>query len=229
MHHNPIFMALPSSVTCLAACAWATAGPTCGTQVVFDLSPFTPFSAAGEVIGVTTVQGEIVHARIDAEFVSNDEGLWSMDIAFEIGGRVAGISSSIEGWAGTGIFIATLETDLLNGFLVSGGGPFVEWYLQWTGGVVEELPEGGIVVVPVDGYFETLTLTLTLAECPSGDLTGDYEVNVFDLLELLGSWGACEQGEMCSADLDDDGFVNVFDLLLLLGNWGSYWCPPPLC
>lgn len=54
-------------------------------------------------------------------------------------------------------------------------------------------------------------------ECP-GDLDGNNTVNVFDLLELLGSWGPC-QG--CAADLDGNDVVNVFDLLQLLGAWGS--------
>ncbi|TVQ52602.1 MAG: hypothetical protein EA377_09780 [Phycisphaerales bacterium] len=56
-----------------------------------------------------------------------------------------------------------------------------------------------------------------------GDLTGDGQVNVFDLLELLGQWGACDDPEDCPADLTEDGQVNVFDLLELLGNWGV--CP----
>jgi hypothetical protein len=41
-------------------------------------------------------------------------------------------------------------------------------------------------------------------------------VDVFDLLELLGSWG--DSG--VPADLNNDGTVDVFDLLILLGAWG---------
>ena len=52
--------------------------------------------------------------------------------------------------------------------------------------------------------------------CPA-DLTGDGTVNVFDLLQLLDLWGACES---CSADLTGDGVVDVFDLLTLLAAWG---------
>ncbi|TVQ56625.1 MAG: hypothetical protein EA377_01935 [Phycisphaerales bacterium] len=58
--------------------------------------------------------------------------------------------------------------------------------------------------------------------CPA-DLTGDDQVNVFDLLELLSQWGPCS--ETCPADLTGDDQVNVFDLLELLAAWGS--CPPP--
>jgi hypothetical protein len=53
--------------------------------------------------------------------------------------------------------------------------------------------------------------------CP-GDLNADKTVDVFDLLELLGAWGACGD---CAADLNDDGVVDVFDLLDLLAAWGD--------
>ena len=53
--------------------------------------------------------------------------------------------------------------------------------------------------------------------CPA-DLNRDGAVNVLDLLELLGAWGAC--ADECPADLTRDGVVNVLDLLELLGAWG---------
>jgi hypothetical protein len=53
--------------------------------------------------------------------------------------------------------------------------------------------------------------------CPA-DLNGDETVDVFDLLELLGSWGPCPPP--CSPDVNGDGTVDVFDLLELLGAWG---------
>lgn len=55
---------------------------------------------------------------------------------------------------------------------------------------------------------------------------GNGTVNVFDLLALLGQWGACADCGNCPADIDPPGGncnVNVFDLLALLGQWGA--CP----
>ena len=60
--------------------------------------------------------------------------------------------------------------------------------------------------------------------CPEdlvGDINGDGVVDVFDLLELLGNWGACPDCGACPADLDGNCEVDVFDLLLLLENWTS--------
>lgn len=53
--------------------------------------------------------------------------------------------------------------------------------------------------------------------CPE-DLTGDGVVNVADMLQLLGAWGACTG---CSEDLNGDGTVDVADLLQLLSAWGD--------
>ena len=53
------------------------------------------------------------------------------------------------------------------------------------------------------------------------DTSGDGLVNVTDLLELLGAWGACPA--LCPPDNTGDGQVNVTDLLALLATWGV--CP----
>ncbi len=58
-----------------------------------------------------------------------------------------------------------------------------------------------------------------------GDLNIDGVVDVSDLLQLLGSWGQCPQGEECPADLTGSGSVDVSDMLVLLGAWGR--CPLP--
>ena len=59
-----------------------------------------------------------------------------------------------------------------------------------------------------------------LSACPA-DTNGSGEVNVTDLLLLLGSWGPCPGS--CPPDSNGDGAVNVTDLLVLLAAWGP--CP----
>ncbi len=67
----------------------------------------------------------------------------------------------------------------------------------------------------------------TLVPCNSctGNTNGDTVVDVFDLLDLLGAWGACDLPcpPSCAADSNADCVVDVFDLLDLLAAWGD--CP----
>ncbi|MDP7006366.1 MAG: hypothetical protein QF718_09175 [Phycisphaerales bacterium] len=50
-----------------------------------------------------------------------------------------------------------------------------------------------------------------------GDLNGDQEVNVADVLALIADWGECSA---CESDFNGDGFVAIEDLLVLIGAWG---------
>ena len=52
-----------------------------------------------------------------------------------------------------------------------------------------------------------------------GDVNIDGVVDVFDLFDMLGEWGACDGGDLCPADVNRDGVVDVFDLFEMLSNW----------
>jgi hypothetical protein len=52
---------------------------------------------------------------------------------------------------------------------------------------------------------------------PCGDIDGDGQVDVADLVAILAAWGPCVG---CPEDLDGDGVVDVADLLVVLGTWG---------
>ena len=63
----------------------------------------------------------------------------------------------------------------------------------------------------------TLHVEIIASEACEGDINGDGEVNVEDLLILIGAWG----GDDLAADLDGNGTVGVGDLLLLIAAWGA--------
>ena len=91
-------------------------------------------------------------------------------------------------------------------------------------GVVSDQPDIQSLVILADSD-ETLITGIAaspgpaVVSCPA-DTNGDNEVNVLDLLDLLGHWGACDE---CPQDLNNNGAVDVADLLALLGQWGP--CP----
>ena len=53
----------------------------------------------------------------------------------------------------------------------------------------------------------------------TGDTNGSGAVDIEDLLELIGQWGACSGS--CTGDFTDDGVVGVDDLLVLISVWGE--------
>ena len=62
----------------------------------------------------------------------------------------------------------------------------------------------------------------------TGDLNCDWQVNVPDLLAVIGAWGPCPPAppqepftETCHADFNDDGVVNHHDILAVVLNWTS--------
>ena len=70
---------------------------------------------------------------------------------------------------------------------------------------------------PMFGVGGIQVLINTAAQSTPGDLDGDGQVRVPDLVILLGAWGL---NPSHPADLDGDGEVRVPDLIILLGNWG---------
>ncbi|QDU66078.1 hypothetical protein [Engelhardtia mirabilis] len=141
-----------------------------GKELVFDLSPFTPFAVAGEVWVVSSEVGEIVDARIDATLVVHETGPWSMGLTFDLPTGLDGFSSDLEGWSGPGTFTKSFHTSALNGLVTPPPGtPLWSWFLHWTGGSPFSLPGGGDGYGPLDGEFTDLRLTLFFADCPFGD------------------------------------------------------------
>jgi hypothetical protein len=136
-------------------------------DVVFDFSPLTPDSVAGELFLLGTEPLNIVHARIDATFLSSDTNGWSIWLNFELPTGLAGVDSQAEGWSGTGRFSKSFTTDALDGYVApaEAGGSYA-WFVEWAGGHEFTLPGGGVGFAPVDGVFAQLVLTLTVVDAP---------------------------------------------------------------
>lgn len=130
-----------------------------------------------------------------------------------------------EGVTGPFQFIGGLDSGI-------GQDPAVLTFAFETDGASPGQYEAAITIVTSDEDIpgeevSPLALTLAVTVSTSGDVNGDGEVNVIDLLALLAAWGDCpDPPDPCPADLDGNGAVNTSDLLTLLANWGRA-APPP--
>ncbi|MBC8310221.1 MAG: hypothetical protein ISR75_06245 [Phycisphaerales bacterium] len=79
-------------------------------------------------------------------------------------------------------------------------------------GDIEDLRVGGQEFF-VDCFYSEAT---TAPSIP-GDVDGDGDVDLADLLALIAAWGSGD----AAADVNGDGVVNTADLLILIANWGS--------
>jgi len=110
-----------------------------------------------------------------------------------------------------------VDLDDLHLFLIAWGGPLNDCN---TNGVTDlvDIAQGLESDEDFNGIPDSCQPTCDF------DLDGTGDINVSDLLAMLGQWGACpDSPQPCSADVNQDGTVNVSDLLGLLSNWGS--CP----
>jgi hypothetical protein len=98
-------------------------------------------------------------------------------------------------------------------------------------GITDRLPGGAVRVyfvadVDVNGTTSTTddisgAFVMTVTPCPA-DTNDDDQVNVTDLLAVIGAWGPCVTNT-CVSDVNVDCNVNVTDLLSVIGGWGA--CP----
>lgn len=94
-----------------------------------------------------------------------------------------------------------------------------EFDLDQDGNMLESLPHD----LDADPRVRNAAVDMGAYESDfcTADFSGDSQINVTDLLSLLGAWGICQSP--CAVDTNGDGQVNVTDLLVLLSGWGT--CP----
>jgi len=116
--------------------------------------------------------------------------------------------------------------------------------------VIPFLPSGSTATLPFTwntsglgygNYFINATIDLISGEPSSaikivgcwiplsipGDLNGDFDVDIYDAVRLVGAYNS-HVGEprfFANADLDEDGDVDIYDVVILAGNYGERWTP----
>lgn len=164
---------------------------------------------------------------------SNFNGNNALGVSGDGGGLVV-ISGSVT--------VTTCLFDLNNAALVGGGIGVIGGSLTMTGSTITNnaATTGGGVGITGTGTAAIGTTSFcdnfpshiggaytdntgnTFCPLCIGDINGDGDVGMADLLELLACFGGAA-GCNPFADLNNDGFINSIDLTFLLGSWGL--CP----
>lgn len=90
--------------------------------------------------------------------------------------------------------------------------------LQWTVKLLWDINQQGRIVG--QGVRGGQLRGVVLSEC-TGDLNGDFLVNLADLAALLAHFGVVAEPTLADGDLDFDGDVDLGDLATLLANFGT--------
>ena len=178
-------------------------GWSLATESVFEAFLWT---SGGGMVGLSDLPGGLFESR------ANDV---SADGSVVVGQGLSALGIEAFIWDATN-GIQNLQT-VLEGQL---GVALTGWTLTDAVGISAD----GTTIVGVgnnpSGDLEAFVAVITPLNLCLGDITGDGNVNVTDLLDLLAAWGP-NPGH--PADINNDGDVNVNDLLSLLGAWGV--CP----
>ena len=65
---------------------------------------------------------------------------------------------------------------------------------------------------------------VTVTESIPGDMDGDCDVDVVDIMIVASRWNAVEGEERYdpACDLDDDGDIDVVDIMIVAAHWGDH-------
>jgi PKD repeat protein len=94
----------------------------------------------------------------------------------------------------------------------------------WAKGDYMIQVEAGAVPGETDLADNTVSDGPVLVTLP-GDVDGDRDVDIFDLVRMTSVYGAKKPDIRYSAncDIDDDGDIDIFDLVITAGSYGESW------
>jgi predicted outer membrane repeat protein len=152
----------------------------------------------------------------DTDGVTMSDCVFEGNVAnVEGGGVYASVPSDGSGAANLTLLSCSFTNNTASAF---GGGIFSRPDANTT--IIDTLACGNTPDQVYGEYIDGGENTIT-DECPLGcpDINGDSNVDVIDLLLVIGYWGTHDS----SADVNSDGIVDVLDLLQIIAAWGT--CP----
>jgi len=188
----------------------ATPNNKCDAAQTVDIGTWSFNTSGAQGDNPILCDGEVVSNRSAwFQYTANESGIVSATTCPDDGGYSKG-ESSVTMYYGCNEMSSACDNLLCDGVhggaqlqVATGDSVFIR-VAPPQGGLANDFVKGNLVV-----DFKTNCV---------GDLNGDLEVNIEDLLILIDAWGTCEG---CSSDFNGDGLVAIDDLLVLINAWGT--------
>jgi hypothetical protein len=144
--------------------------------------------------------------------ITRTDGDWMENVSFKFGEYGGNLNLEINGDFWNFDNMADIDGMVIGGVTVS-----VDW--GGTGGDCGQVSlSGDVAYLRLGGqeFFMDCFAADAIPAPVTGDVDGDGDADIDDLLALLAAWGSADP----NADLNGDGVVDVNDLLILLGALG---------
>jgi hypothetical protein len=154
-----------------------------------------------------------LHYNNATTLIQRLDGDWMTNLSFKFGEYGGNLNLEING-----DFVNFANWIDIDGAVIGGVTVIVDW--GGMGGDCGQVSfAGDLQYLRMGGqeyWVDCFKADSTPAPVP-GDIDGDGDVDLNDLLTLIAAWGTAD----AAADLNGDGVVNLDDLLVLLGHFGS--------
>jgi hypothetical protein len=154
-----------------------------------------------------------LHYNNATTLIQRMDGDWMTDVSFKFGEYGGNLNLEINGDFRNFNNMLDIDGAVIGGVTVTvdwGGGGGDCGQVSFAGDM-QYLRMGG-----QEYWVDCFKADSTPAPIP-GDIDGDGDVDLDDLLALIAAWGTAD----AAADLNGDGVVNLDDLLILLAHFGS--------
>ena len=166
------------------------------------------YAIATEISAAKTVAGRGANVSISANVTNYGEATGALNFTLYANTTVIGTNVIP--------FLPSGSTATLPFTWNTSGLGYGNYFINATIDLISGEPSSAIKII---GCWITLSIP--------GDLNGDFDVDIYDAVRLVGAYNS-HVGEprfFANADLDEDGDVDIYDVVILAGNYGERWTP----
>lgn len=214
-------VACPSTGTCVHIALSRTGNPIYTWNGKIATITWAGLAAGPANLAITTDtvlsdqngQDVAINSRVVPALTVVDPGIIEGNVTRQ-GNRANESKTDIVAYNTSGGVVANTTTNAAGNFTlpVIAGGTYL----------VQASYNGYLKTQKTNVYVVGATVSLNSTELKGGDINGDNNINILDIVSIISKYGTTGWASSQPADINDDGNVNIFDLTIAAGNFGRY-------